>query len=68
MDGNTKEEFCTMCSVDVPSAFANDEEYDKDIKEKKSFKNICVKWSNWFLNLTVCVVIVVLIYFLFKKP
>ena len=68
MDGNTKEEFCTMCSVEVPSAFANDEEYDKDIKEKKSFKNICVKWSNWFLNLTVCVVIVVLIYFLFKKP
>jgi hypothetical protein len=68
MDGNTKEEFCTMCSVDVPSAFANEEEYDKDIKEKKSFKNICVKWSNWFLNLTVCVVIVVLIYFLFKKP
>jgi hypothetical protein len=68
MDGNTKEEFCTMCSVDVPSAFANDEEYDKDIKEKKSFKNICVKWSNWFLNLTICVVIVVLIYFLFKKP
>ena len=57
-----------MGCFDVPSAFANDEEYDKDIKEKKSFKNICVKWSNWFLNLTVCVVIVVLIYFLFKKP
>lgn len=70
MDGNTKEEFCTMCSVDVPSAFGNDEEYEKekDKEEKRSFKNICVKWSNWVLNLSVIIVIIVLIYFFFKKP
>ena len=64
MDGNSKEEFCTMCSEEVPSAFINDNEYDeKEIK----FKNVCAEWIKYGLNILFWVIIVAFLYFLFRK-
>ena len=66
MDGNTKEEFCSMCSVEVPSAFANDNEYEKE-ENKEQFKNDCAKWTKWILNILFYAIIITLLYFLFRK-
>jgi len=63
MDGNSKEEFCTMCSVEVPSAFATDNNEEEDVKKVN-----CTKWSKWILNILVWAIIIIFIYFLFKKP
>ena len=63
MDGNSKEEFCSMCSVEVPSAFRDDEEKDV-VNEKEKCKWI----SKWFLKILMILIVTVFIYFLLKKP
>jgi hypothetical protein len=72
MDGNSKEEFCTMCSVEVPSAFKNDDE-DENIDEiavvkKENCSNMSKIISKWFIKIFMVLIILVFIYFLFKKP
>jgi hypothetical protein len=64
MDGNSKEEFCSMCSVEVPSAFKDDEEKDDIVNEKEKCKWI----SKWFLKILMILIVTVFIYFLLKKP
>lgn len=69
MDGNSKEEFCTMCSVEVPSAFKNDIDDDVIIVEKKeNCSNLSKLFSKRFLKIFMILIILVFIYFLFKKP
>ena len=60
MDGDSKEEFCTTCSVEVPSAFRNDND------EKKN-KKTCHRWSKYINILLWVIIFIVLIYFIFKK-
>ena len=72
MDGNSKEEFCTMCSVEVPSAFRNDDE-DENIDEiavvkKENCFNMSKIISKWFIKIFMVLIILVFIYILFKKP
>jgi hypothetical protein len=72
MDGNSKEEFCTMCSVEVPSAFRNDDE-DENIDEiavvkKENCSNMSKIISKWFIKIFMVLIILVFIYILFKKP
>jgi len=69
MDGNSKEEFCTMCSVEVPSAFTNDIDDEVIIVEKKeNCSNLSKLFSKRFLKIFMILIILVFIYFLFKKP
>ena len=73
MDGNSKEEFCTVCSVEVPSAFANENENeDEKINENKNVDkencyNISKMISKWFMKIFIVLIILVFVYFLFKK-
>ena len=72
MDGNSKEEFCTMCSVEVPSAFRNGDE-DENIDEivvvkKENCSNMSKMISKWFIKIFMVLIILVFIYFLLKKP
>lgn len=67
MDGNSKEEFCTMCSVEVPSAFMIDNEYNEEEKKENKeskLKNVCIKWT---MNILFWVIIIAFLYFLFRK-
>ena len=69
MDGNSKEEFCTMCSVEVPSAFKNDIDDDVIVIEKKeNCSNMSKLFSKQFLKIFLILIILVFVYFLFKKP
>ena len=70
MDGNSKEEFCTMCSVEVPSAFRNDEDVDGVIviEKKENCSNMSKLFSKQFLKIFLILIILVFVYFLFKKP
>jgi hypothetical protein len=73
MDGNSKEEFCTMCSVEVPSAFKNDEDENIDgnviiVEKKENCSNISKMFSKLFLKIFMFLIILVFVYFLFKKP
>lgn len=71
MDGNNKEEFCTMCSVEVPSAFRNDDEDIDDvivIEKKENCSNMSKIFSKQFLKIFLILIILVFVYFLFKKP
>ena len=71
MDGNNKEEFCTMCSVEVPTAFKNEDD-DIDgviiIEKKKNCSNMFKLISKWFLKIFLILIIFIFVYFLFKKP
>ena len=62
MDGDSKEEFCTTCSVEVPSAFRNDDDDDKKVKIKK-----CGNWSKHVLNILLWVIFFAFMYLIFKK-
>ena len=71
MDGNSKEEFCTVCSVEVPSAFAKEDD-DEKINENKNLEkenchSISKMFSKWFMKVFIVIIILVFLYFLFKK-
>jgi cell division protein FtsL len=68
MDGNSKEEFCTVCSVEVPSAFANEDEKNENKNvDKENCYNISKMISKWFMKIFIVLIILVFVYFLFKK-
>jgi len=70
MDGSSKEEFCTMCSVEVPSAFKNDDDDENMnvIEKKENCHSISKIFSKWFLKIFLIIIIIIFVYFLLKKP
>ena len=69
MDGNSKEEFCAMCSIEVPSAFSNDDDENTVIivEKKENCSNMYKLFSKQFLKIFMILIILVFVYFLFKK-
>jgi hypothetical protein len=69
MDGNSKEEFCTMCSVEVPSAFKNEDDIEDIIiiEKKENCSTNSKLFSKLFLKIFMFLIILVFVYFLFKK-
>jgi predicted nucleic acid-binding Zn ribbon protein len=58
-----KEEFCTVCSVPVPSAFSNDD--GNDIEEKNRNRSKFMKFILNNCNIVVYLLIAIVIYLIF---